>query len=150
MWRRTASFILDNNKPPPSPPLSDSMAEVNPNPNPNPISAYYETRAKHHHGIVTSDWLEQAQAAALLRSPVVAGRRPFSVIEEFNDWRQQPDLAEAVAAIRALAAVIRASDATTMMELEIELKKASDTLKVSNLRVLALSVLLQCPLMITT
>lgn len=129
MWRRSASFILDNNKPPP--PLSDSMAEVNPNPNPNPnpISAYYETRAKHHHGIVTSDWLEQAQAAALLRSPVVAGRRPFSVIEEFNDWRQQPDLAEAVAAIRALAAVIRDSDATTMMELEIELKKASDTLK---------------------
>jgi translation initiation factor eIF-2B subunit alpha len=52
------------------------------------------------------------------------------VIEDFNSWRQQPDLAEAVAAIRALAAVIRASEATTMMELEIELKKASDTLKV--------------------
>lgn len=54
----------------------------------------------------------------------------FSVIDEFNNWRKQPDLAEAVAAIRALASVIRSSDATTMMELEIELKKASDSLKV--------------------
>ncbi|KAL6010554.1 hypothetical protein ACLOJK_000988 [Asimina triloba] len=35
--------------------------------------------------------------------------------------------AEAVAAIMALAAVIRSSEATTMMELEIELKKTSDT-----------------------
>ena len=106
------------------------MAEVNPNP--NPVSAYYQTRAKHH-GIVTSDWLEQAQAAVVRypdKDSPVARRRPFSVIEEFDNWRQQPDLAEAVAAIRALAAVIRASEATTMMELEIELKKASDTLKV--------------------
>ncbi|CAH8306177.1 unnamed protein product [Eruca vesicaria subsp. sativa] len=94
------------------------MTEVNPNPNPN------------HNGIVASDWIEQAQAAALLRYPVIAGRGPsFSVIEEFNKWRQQADLAEAVAAIRALAAVIRASEARTMMELEIELKKASATLK---------------------
>ncbi|CAK9136366.1 unnamed protein product [Ilex paraguariensis] len=38
-------------------------------------------------------------------------------------------LAEAVAAIRALAWVIRSSKATTMMDLEIELKKASDSLK---------------------
>jgi len=53
------------------------------------------------------------------------------VIDEFNSWRKQPDLAEAVAAIRALAAVIRNCQATTMMELEIELKKASDSLKVS-------------------
>nr|POE93947.1 translation initiation factor eif-2b subunit alpha [Quercus suber] len=56
-------------------------------------------------------------------------RESFCVINEFNNWRKQPDLAEAVAAIRALAAVIRASEATTMMELEIELKKASDSLK---------------------
>ncbi|XP_024005982.1 uncharacterized protein LOC18010522 [Eutrema salsugineum] len=140
MWRRSASFILDkqqNNKPisltpsidsPPPPSPSASMADENPNP--NPISAYYQTRAAHH-GIVTSDWLEQAQAAVRRypdKDSPVAGR-PFSVIEEFNSWRQQPDLAEAVAAIRALAAVIRASEATTMMELEIELKKASDTLK---------------------
>ncbi|KAG2304629.1 hypothetical protein Bca52824_033280 [Brassica carinata] len=130
MWRRSASFVLDkhhNNKSNSPPPLSDSMAaEVNPNP--NPISAYYQTRAKHHR-IVTSDWLEQAQSPLLLRYPESTGRRPFSVIEEFNNWRQQPDLAEAVAAIHALAAVIRASEAITMMELEIELKKASDTLK---------------------
>ncbi|XP_023632844.1 translation initiation factor eIF-2B subunit alpha [Capsella rubella] len=141
MWRSSASFILDkhqNNKPislthsiDSPPPPSASMADENPNP--NPISAYYQTRAAHH-GIVTSEWLEQAQAA-VRRYPdhdysvsPVSGR-PFSVIEEFNNWRQQPDLAEAVAAIRALAAVIRASEATTMMELEIELKKASDTLK---------------------
>ncbi|CAH8255586.1 unnamed protein product [Arabidopsis lyrata] len=138
MWRESASFILDkhqNNKPislthstDSPPPPSASMADENPNP--NPISAYYQTRAAHH-GIVTSEWLEQAQAA-VRRYPdhdsSVSGR-PFSVIEEFNSWRQQPDLAEAVAAIRALAAVIRASEATTMMELEIELKKASDTLK---------------------
>ncbi|VVB00291.1 unnamed protein product [Arabis nemorensis] len=138
MWRRSASFILDkhdNNKPisvtqsiDSPPPLSSSMAEENPNP--NPISAYYQTRAAHH-GIVTSDWLEQAQAAVRCYpdSDSTLSERPFSVIEEFNNWRQQPDLAEAVAAIRALAAVIRASEATTMMELEIELKKASDTLK---------------------
>ncbi|XP_010462296.1 PREDICTED: translation initiation factor eIF-2B subunit alpha-like [Camelina sativa] len=141
MWRSSASFILDkhlNNKPisithsiDSPPPPSASMADENPNP--NPISAYYETRAAHH-GIVTSEWLEQAQAAVQRYpdrensvSPVSGS--PFSVIEEFNSWRQQPDLAEAVAAIRALAAVIRASEATTMMELEIELKKASDTLK---------------------
>ncbi|MBA0623157.1 hypothetical protein Godav_008639, partial [Gossypium davidsonii] len=55
--------------------------------------------------------------------------KAFSVIDEFNSWRKQPALAEAVAAIRALAAVIRTSEATTMMELEIELKKASDSLK---------------------
>lgn len=52
------------------------------------------------------------------------------MVDEFNNWRKQPDLAEAVAAIRALASVIRSSEATTMMELEIELKKASDSLKV--------------------
>ncbi|XP_010542357.1 PREDICTED: translation initiation factor eIF-2B subunit alpha-like [Tarenaya hassleriana] len=155
MWRRSASFILDKRandavQPPtpvsllPSsqspPPLSSlSMAGTpqnpNPNPRPDPISAYYQTRAAHH-GVVTSDWLAQAEAAVgrnpdhgLPVSPGVGTGNSFSVIEEFNRWRKQPDLAEAVAAIRALAAVIRASEATTMMELEIELKKASDTLK---------------------
>ncbi|KAE7998977.1 hypothetical protein FH972_003466 [Carpinus fangiana] len=160
MWRRSASFILDqrnqddaasSTKPEtlslsPLRTQSSYMAAAepfnqnpNPNPNPNPmISAYYQTRAAHT-GVVTKDWLAQAQAAV--------GRHPddvpspenevvtsdsgnsFSVIHEFNNWRKQPDLAEAVAAIRALAAVIRASEATTMMELEIELKKASDSLK---------------------
>lgn len=115
------------------------MADANAN------SAYYQTRAAHH-GVVTSDWLAQAQAA-VGRNPDDQGSiataseaepkpasdsgKPFSVIEEFNNWRKQPDLAEAVAAIRALASVIRSSEATTMMELEIELKKASDSLKVS-------------------
>ncbi|MBA0748451.1 hypothetical protein Gogos_005266 [Gossypium gossypioides] len=120
------------------------MADSLQNPKPD-ISAYYQTRAAHH-AVVTSDWLAQAQAAVSLQTndDVSSGsdgrfattgggtggdNKTFSVIDEFNCWRKQPDLAEAVAAIRALAAVIRASQATTMMELEIELKKASDSLK---------------------
>ncbi|CAN1287272.1 Translation initiation factor eIF-2B subunit alpha [Linum perenne] len=148
MWTRSASFILDNrhqqqqndaalaesvslSSPPPP---STSMADPNPNPNSTAkISAYYQTRAAHH-GVVSSDWLAQAQAA-VGRNPdtddaaATAANKPFSVIDEFDNWRKQPDLAEAVAAIRGLAAVIRNSKATTMMELEIELKKASDSLK---------------------
>ncbi|GAA0145869.1 translation initiation factor [Lithospermum erythrorhizon] len=95
------------------------------------ISAYYQTRAAHH-GVVTSDWLAQAQAAVGWggeAEKVGEGEKGFSVVDEFNNWRKQPHLAEAVAAIRALASVIRSSHATTMMELEIELKKASDSLK---------------------
>lgn len=151
MWWRSASFILDkqddagsSSKPESlsiSPPHSSSMVDTFQNPNPT-ISAYYQTRAAHH-GVVTSDWLAQAQAAvghqpddqaasdAEPRPSSEESLKPFSVIDEFNNWRKQPDLAEAVAAIRALAAVIRSSEATTMMELEIELKKASDSLKVS-------------------
>ncbi|KAI3766344.1 hypothetical protein L2E82_16398 [Cichorium intybus] len=154
MWRRSASFVLDNNNRflqgdtvtnPESrllSPPSSSMAETlqNPNPDPtHPISPYYQTRAAHH-GVVTSDWLAQAQAAAggdpdtrsyepesSLKS--AASENSFPVIDEFNNWRKQPDLAEAVAAIRALASVIRSSEATTMMELQNELKTASDSLK---------------------
>ncbi|KAL6996193.1 hypothetical protein U1Q18_006327 [Sarracenia purpurea var. burkii] len=140
MWYRSASFILDKQdrqQPPESRLLSppnprSSMAETLQNPNPK-ISAYYQTRAAHH-GVVTSDWLAQAQAAVVApeNSSFKVGDdsgKPFSVIDEFNNWRKQPDLAEAVAAIRALASVIRSSEATTMMELEIELKRASDSLK---------------------
>ncbi|GKV09704.1 hypothetical protein SLEP1_g21162 [Rubroshorea leprosula] len=152
MWWRSPSFILDRQQqndtaslnpeatsvssPPPS--MADTLQ--NPNPDAN-ISAYYQTRAAHH-GVLTSDWLAQAQAAvgrqpedkllgndARAASAAGGAGKRFSVIDEFNSWRKQPDLAEAVAAIRALAAVIRASQATTMMELEIELKKASDSLK---------------------
>ncbi|XP_011048617.1 PREDICTED: translation initiation factor eIF-2B subunit alpha-like [Populus euphratica] len=149
MWWRSASFILDKQQndavpklrnppdtltPPSPPPLSMPDTLRNPNPQ-NNISAYYQTRAAHH-AVVTSDWLAQAQAAVgsdpdgapETAVPTVAGK-PFSVIDEFNSWRKQPDLAEAVAAIRALAAVIRNCQATTMMELEIELRKASDSLK---------------------
>lgn len=144
MWWRSASFILDKGQNDGvqadsdslrlSPPTT-SMADAVHNPNPK-ISAYYQTRAAHH-AVVTSDWLAQAQAAVGCHpdelpppKPEDSGK-PFSVIDEFNNWRKQPDLAEAVAAIRALASVIRSSQATTMMELEIELKKASDSLKVS-------------------
>ncbi|KAI4325700.1 hypothetical protein MLD38_031076 [Melastoma candidum] len=151
MWRRSASFILDRDdtavdslttitslSPPPATHSTSSMTNPNSNPNPAPVSAYYQTRAAHH-GVVNSNWLAQAQSA--VAAPLVSPDRPapqaggnggggcFSVIEVFNEWRKQPDLAEAVAAIRALAAVIRNSGATTMMELEIELKKGSDCLK---------------------
>ncbi|CAI9114501.1 OLC1v1015239C1 [Oldenlandia corymbosa var. corymbosa] len=154
MWYRSASFIRDKQlndavaKPesrlfsPATGASTTSMADTLPQPqqqNPK-ISAYYQTRAAHH-AVVTSDWLAQAQAAvghledavsddsaATSSSSLLTGKG-FSVIDEFNSWRKQPDLAEAVAAIRALASVIRSSEATTMMELEIELKKASDSLK---------------------
>ncbi|KAL0917283.1 hypothetical protein M5K25_012334 [Dendrobium thyrsiflorum] len=154
MWRRSASFVLEKRQlaqayPPHQQILlsSDDMEPNNlPNPNPNTdhgISAYYQTRAEHH-AVVTSDWLAQAQAAVtrnaampevLAKIAATGGSRAagsgkaFSVIDEFNYWRKKPDLAEAVAAIMALAAFIRSSEAATMMELEIELKKASDTLK---------------------
>ncbi|PIA43247.1 hypothetical protein AQUCO_02000584v1 [Aquilegia coerulea] len=160
MWRRSASFILDQQqqqkeerkKTTTTTTTTTAMATTtetssyqNPNNNnnnihhPNNISAYYQTRAAHH-GVVTSDWLAQAQAAVghdvydddadhVVRSSADHHHHPFSVIDEFNRWRKQPDLAEAVAAILALASVIRSSQATTMMELEIELKKASDSLK---------------------
>ncbi|KAG2254023.1 hypothetical protein Bca52824_084159 [Brassica carinata] len=138
MWRRSASFILDDERrrTSNSPPMADNTTRA-PFQNPDAISAYYQTRAAHH-GVITSDWLAQAQAAVGGVSgeehpdssvAELGKEKTFNVIEEFNGWRKQPDLAEAVAAIRALAAVIRASEASTMMELEIELKKASDTLK---------------------
>lgn len=85
-------------------------------------------------GGVTSEWLKQAEDASLktspARTPGGSQRDPsFSVIEEFNYWRMQPDLAAAVAAIKALTAVIKHSQASTMMGLEIELKNASEALK---------------------
>jgi translation initiation factor eIF-2B subunit alpha len=118
-------------------------AAQNPNPDP-PISAYYQTRADHH-AVVSSDWLAHAAAAAASSAPGAdadaeaageaapppsPGSNGGGVIEEFNFWRRKPEAAEAVAAIMALTAVIRSSRATTMMELEIDLKKASDKLKV--------------------
>ncbi|XP_047312175.1 translation initiation factor eIF-2B subunit alpha-like [Impatiens glandulifera] len=148
MWYPSASFILDKQQnhllshhhddddedgdDTPLPPSSTMMPiETIQNPNPK-ISAYYQTRAAHH-GVVTSDWLAQSQAAVGrdldILPPVGDSGKKSSVIDEFNYWRKQPDLAEAVAAIRALASVMRSSQATTMMEFEIELKKASDSLK---------------------
>ncbi|KAK1263396.1 hypothetical protein QJS04_geneDACA013587 [Acorus gramineus] len=137
MWRRSASFVLDKRVNTSEREEEEAMADEL-NPNPSGMSAYYQTRAEHH-GVVTSDWLAQAHAAAA-RDPASAAaveeeegggekKGGYSVIDEFNFWRKKPDLAEAVAAIMALASVIRSSEATTMMELEIELKKASDSLK---------------------
>ncbi|XP_027336043.1 translation initiation factor eIF-2B subunit alpha-like isoform X3 [Abrus precatorius] len=101
-------------------------------------SAYYENRLAHF-GVVSREWLAQAESATHPHPhhhdphhddhDIHNDNKPFSVIDEFNRWRKHPDLAEAVAAIRALAAVIHSSKATTMMQLEIQLKNASDSLK---------------------
>ncbi|KAL3700643.1 hypothetical protein R1sor_018665 [Riccia sorocarpa] len=121
------------------------------NTTPTESSAFYDGRTGCNSnllsGPVTYEWLSQADEARLNSSaegfhtlhhkPVLSreamnGDKPssrFSVINEFNFWRQKPELAEAVAAIKALTAVIRRSEATTMMGLEIELKKAAETLK---------------------
>jgi translation initiation factor eIF-2B subunit alpha len=133
-------------------------AAQNPNPDP-PISAYYQTRADHH-AVVSSDWLAHAAAAASsvtdtdadadadAAPPPSPGGNGGGVIEEFNIWRRKPEAAEAVAAIMALTAVIRSSRATTMMELEIELKKASDKLKVPEtllVHIMHTALLCACP-----
>ncbi|CAL0302217.1 unnamed protein product [Lupinus luteus] len=140
MWWRSASFIMDRQH---NPLQNDVVSMENDdndeNPNNTNISAYYQTRAAHN-AVVTTDWLAQSQAAAAAAAAsetsdgekldvVLNSDKALSVIDVFNRWRKQPHLAEAVAAIRALASVIRSSNATTMMELEIELKKASDSLK---------------------
>ncbi|PKI43818.1 hypothetical protein CRG98_035829, partial [Punica granatum] len=77
MWRRSASFILDKRNdtgarpdfvslsPPQT--TASTMADTLQNPNAK-VSAYYQTRAAHH-GVVTSDWLAQAQAAVGKYSP---------------------------------------------------------------------------------
>ncbi|KAE9593611.1 hypothetical protein Lal_00036511 [Lupinus albus] len=142
MWWRSASFIMDRKQ---NRIQNDvvSMENDDNNPSNTNISAYYQTRAAHN-AVVTTDWLAQSQAAAAAAAvaetsdgEIEGGKldvvsnsdKALSVIDVFNGWRKQPHLAEAVAAIRALASVIRSSNATTMMELEIELKKASDSLK---------------------
>jgi hypothetical protein len=51
------------------------------------------------------------------------------VIKEFNDAQKSPDTAVAVAAIKALTAVIRSSSATTLMGLSAELKDAAGALQ---------------------
>ncbi|OIV95163.1 hypothetical protein TanjilG_21553 [Lupinus angustifolius] len=142
MWWRSASFIMDRQQ---NRIQNDAVSMENDDENPNStnISAYYQTRAAHN-AVVTTDWLAQSQAAAAAAAVaqtsdgeieggkldvVLNSDKALSVIDVFDGWRKQPHLAEAVAAIRALASIIRSSNATTMMELEIELKKASDSLK---------------------
>ncbi|CAA6659286.1 unnamed protein product [Spirodela intermedia] len=129
MWKRSASFVLDN-RPQQSAGGGGAREQTLAAAAATAVSGYYQTRAEHH-VLVSEDWLEQAEEAACGGA--------FDVIDEFNFWRKKPDLAEAVAAIMALSAVIRSSEATTMMELEIELKKASDALKSSDLTSISLS-----------
>ncbi|CAA7395595.1 unnamed protein product [Spirodela intermedia] len=143
MWKRSASFVLDN-RPQQSAGGGGAREQTLAAAAATAVSGYYQTRAEHH-VLVSEDWLEQAEEAACGRgeSEAAAGRGKgggaFDVIDEFNFWRKKPDLAEAVAAIMALSVVIRSSEATTMMELEIELKKASDALKSSDLTSISLS-----------
>ncbi|WZZ61998.1 hypothetical protein YC2023_062105 [Brassica napus] len=58
----------------------------------------HQTRAVLH-GVTTSDWLAQAQAAVEQPDSSVSDLGPkksFNVIDEFNGWRKQPDLAKAI------------------------------------------------------
>lgn len=103
------------------------------------ISAYYQNRMAHF-GVVSDEWLAQAESAIVPSNTPAAPSHTaadsnFSVIDEFNKWRRNPDLAEAVAAIRALAAVISSSKASTIVHLANELKNASDSLKVTLLSI---------------
>ncbi|KAF3589949.1 hypothetical protein F2Q69_00030474 [Brassica cretica] len=52
-----------------------------------------------HHGVTTRDWVAQAQAAVEQPDCPVSDLGPkksFNVIDEFNGWRKQPDLAKAI------------------------------------------------------
>eukprot|EP00897_Mesotaenium_endlicherianum_P003407 jgi/Mesen1/3094/ME000184S02163 len=89
---------------------------------------------------------ETFQAVELEQPPGTPGRDEsaarsdeIDVLKDFEKWRRDPDLAMAVAAIRALTGVIRRSEATTMMGLEIELKQASDALKAQHKTSISLS-----------
>lgn len=61
------------------------------------------------------------------------------MLREFDRWRREPELAIAVAAIKALTAVIRKSEAATLMGLEIELRHASAALKARNKTLISVS-----------
>ncbi|CAM6087919.1 unnamed protein product [Calypogeia fissa] len=121
----------------------------------------YDNDSPLNTGAVTYEWLSQAEDARLLGGTSDAfqsiggnsarrvsredsggrnnGGLSSSVIDEFYFWRGKPELAEAVAAIKALTAVIKRSEATTMMGLEIELKEASEALKASDATSISLS-----------
>eukprot|EP01098_Paradermamoeba_levis_P015679 TRINITY_DN8090_c0_g1_i1.p1 TRINITY_DN8090_c0_g1~~TRINITY_DN8090_c0_g1_i1.p1 ORF type:complete len:279 (-),score=81.05 TRINITY_DN8090_c0_g1_i1:219-1055(-) len=52
------------------------------------------------------------------------------VITKFNEWRESnPEMSEAVAAVKALVEVIKVSKASTMMGLQVELKEVAELLK---------------------
>eukprot|EP00899_Mesostigma_viride_P006235 jgi/Mesvir1/15612/Mv03219-RA.1 len=56
-------------------------------------------------------------------------KKTDEVVAEFLRWQGEPEVAVAVAAIKALTTLIRKSEATTVMGLEIELRRASEALK---------------------
>ncbi|GJP29584.1 hypothetical protein CLOM_g17669 [Closterium sp. NIES-68] len=72
----------------------------------------------------------QDAAAAGLSGGEGGGGGGWSVLEEFGRWRREdPTTAVAVAAVKALTSVIERSEATTVMGLEVELRRACDDLK---------------------
>ncbi|CAI5515601.1 unnamed protein product [Closterium sp. Naga37s-1] len=63
-------------------------------------------------------------------APGLTSGGEWSVLKEFGRWRKDdPTTAVAVAAVKALTAVIERSEATTVMGLEVELRRACDDLK---------------------
>ena len=56
----------------------------------------------------------------------------MQVVQEFKEYQKDPEHAVAVAAIQALTGVIKKSTATTMMELQNDLKAAAQALKESH------------------
>jgi len=67
----------------------------------------------------------------LASQPEIEDKEDFmGVVAAFKNLiSQNPDIAVAVAGVRALVEVIKKSSASTLMELERELKKAVDLLK---------------------
>ena len=94
---------------------------------------YYQTKLEYFY-VFSIEWLAQAQSS-IKSIPSSSTDTPtdkdanFSVIDKFNRWRNHHELAKDSVVIRALATVISSNKASTMLQLEIKLKKASDTLK---------------------
>ncbi|CAI5484424.1 unnamed protein product [Closterium sp. Yama58-4] len=83
------------------------------------------------HGAPHSAHTHDAAAAGLTSGGSGSGGDgEWSVLKEFRRWRKEdPTTAVAVAAVKALTAVIERSEATTVMGLEVELRRACDDLK---------------------
>ncbi|CAI7915274.1 unnamed protein product [Closterium sp. NIES-53] len=81
------------------------------------------------HGATHSAHAHDAAATGLTSGGSGSGGE-WSVLKEFGRWRKDdPATAVAVAAVKALTAVIERSEATTVMGLEVELRRACDDLK---------------------
>lgn len=69
------------------------------------------------------------------------------VVTTFNEWvEQHPSIAIAVAAIQALTYVVKSSEATTLMELQLEIRQAIDMLNSSDVERRSISLSAGCEL----